>query len=299
MIWCIGESLYDIVFSDGQPTWAVPGGSMLNAAVSIARYGEMVSLISELGNDEVGNLITGFLQDNGISTTRIHHYKGNTTLALAFLDSSGDAHYQFYHHVPALAPEFSVPDFNPGDVLIFGSFYSINTRNHHNISRLALAAKEAGAWIYYDPNFRKPHLAQLGTSLPYIKKNIAMADIVRGSDEDFKLIAGANNSPEANEFVKNNGCNNLIFSMNKAGVDLFSGKTTKHFDVPQVEVVSTIGAGDSFNAGFVTALHGRIKNELSETFWDQAIGRAIIFASEVCRSRDNFIGHPGVDSVIL
>jgi fructokinase len=299
MIWCIGESLYDIVFSNGQPIWAVPGGSMLNAAVSAARYGEKVSLITELGNDEVGDLITGFLNDNGISTAMIHHYNGNTTLALAFLDSVGDAHYQFYHHAPEMAPEFEIPDFSPGDVLLFGSFYSINPRNHRNISRLAVAAKESGAWIYYDPNFRKPHLAQLNRSLPFIRQNIAMADIVLGSDEDFKLIAGANNSSEANEFVKTNGCHNLIFSMNKAGVDLFSGKTTKHFDVPQIEVVSTIGAGDSFNAGFVTALHGFKKNELSGIFWDRAIGRAVIFAAEVCRSRDNFIGHQGDDSVTL
>jgi fructokinase len=220
-------------------------------------------------------------------------------LALAFLDSAGDAHYQFYHHAPEEAPEFAIPGFSPGDVLLFGSFYSINPRNQRNITRLAAAAKECGAWIYYDPNFRKPHLAKLEQSLPFIRQNIAMADIVRGSDEDFKLIAGANNSSEANEFVKNNGCDNLIYSMNRAGVDLFTSKSAKHFNVPKVEVVSTIGAGDSFNAGFVTALHGFKKNELSGIFWDQAIGRAVIFAAEVCRSRDNFIGHPGVDSVIL
>lgn len=270
---------------------------MLNAAVSAARYGEKVSLISELGNDEVGDLITGFLNDNGISTAMIHHYKGNTSLALAFLDSSGDAHYQFYHHAPAQPPEITIPGFSPGDVLLFGSFYSINPRNHRNISRLAVAAKESGAWIYYDPNFRKPHLAHLDRSLPYIRQNIAIADIVRGSDEDFNLIAGINTQSGAYEFVKRNGGNNLIFSMNRAGVDLFTSKSTKHFEAPQVEVVSTIGAGDSFNAGFVTALHGCKKNELSETFWDQAIGRAVIFASEVCCSRDNFISQPGVDTV--
>lgn len=295
MIWCVGESLYDIVFLNGKPEWAVPGGSMLNAAVSAARFGEKVGLITELGNDEVGNLISGFLKKNGISLAKCHHYKGNTTLALAFLNSSGDAHYQFYQHAPDLAPEFTIPDFSPGDVLLFGSFYSVKSRNRHNISGLAKAARKAGAWVYYDPNFRRPHLEELVNTLPYIRENIAMADIVRGSDEDFNLIAAATNSEEAYKFVLENGCKNFIYTKNKKGVDLIAEGLTKHYDVPKVEVISTIGAGDSFNAGFATALHHCNKKELTETFWDHAIARAVIFASEVCRSRDNFIRHPGVD----
>ncbi len=295
MIWCIGESLYDIVFTNGQPMWAVPGGSMLNAAASAARYGEKVSLLTELGDDAVGALISGFLKANGISIERVSFYKGNTTLALAFLNSSGDAQYQFYHHAPAEAPEFEIPEFSQGDVLMFGSFYSIKPRNRQNISRLAKAAREAGAWLYYDPNFRRPHLNDLNASLPFIRENIALADIVRGSDEDFRLIAGADSPGEAFGFIRENGCQNLILTRNSQGVELFSGGFIKHIEVPQVEVVSTIGAGDSFNAGFATALHGNKKEGLSGKFWDEAISRAVIFASEVCCSRDNFISKPEDD----
>ncbi|MHC1775911.1 MAG: PfkB family carbohydrate kinase [Lentimicrobium sp.] len=295
MIWCVGESLYDIVFTNGQPLWAVPGGSMLNAAVSAARYGEKVGLLTELGDDAVGNLIGDFLTANGISVEKVSFYKGNTTLALAFLNSAGDAQYQFYHHAPVQAPDFSIPEFRPGDVLIFGSFYSIKLRNRLNISRLSHAAREAGAWIYYDPNFRKPHLNELELSLPFIRENIALADIVRGSDEDFKLIAGADSPGDAYRFIQENGCQNLILTCNSRGVELFAGNLKRHFNVPQVEVVSTIGAGDSFNAGFATALHGIEKIILSGAFWDEAISRAVIFASEVCCSRDNFIGKPGED----
>ncbi len=290
MIWCIGESLYDVVFSDGQPVWAVPGGSMLNVAVSAARFGAKVGLITETGDDAVGNMINGFLEQNGISTKLIHHYKGNTTLALAFLNAAGDARYQFYHHAPKDAPVFDIPDFQQGDVLVFGSFYSINPRNRDNIKRLTTAARSADAWIYYDPNFRQPHLSGLPQSLPFIKENLACADVVRGSDEDFNLIAGARTPQEACRFVADNGCRNFILTRNKAGVDLFTEAQQQHFSVPAVEVVSTIGAGDSFNAGFVSSLHGLKKNELISTFWEQAIGRAVIFASEVCQSRDNFIG---------
>jgi len=292
MIWCIGESLYDIIFVNGQPAWAVPGGSMLNVAVSAARFGEKVTLISETGSDAVGSMISAFLDTNGISTGHMHTYKGNTTLALAFLNEAGDASYQFYHHMPALAPEFPLPQFSPGDVFVFGSFYSVNPRNRANITRLAKSAAQAGAWVYYDPNFRKSHLGALQEALPFIVENIGLADFTRGSDEDFSLIAGAADSCQAWEFARKHGCNHMICTRNREGVDVFTGTSEKHYDTPKVEVVSTIGAGDSFNAGFVTRLHGMVKNDLSATFWDEAIGRAVIFASEVCRSRENFIGRP-------
>lgn len=293
MIICAGESLYDIVFTNGQPSWAVPGGSMLNVAVSAARFGEKVSLISELGDDAVGKIILGFLEANRVVTDYVSLYKGNTTIALAFLNEDGDAAYQFYHHSPEVPPRFKSPGFGPGDVLILGSFYAINPRNRSNIVQLAQQARTAGTRVYYDPNFRKPHLTILEKCLPFIRENIALADIVRGSDEDFELICGANNAAEAWGFVRQNGCQHLIYTRNKAGVEVFSNDFYRHYKVPEIAVVSTIGAGDSFNAGFVSCLHGNEKNALNINFWDEAIGRAVIFASEVCRSRENFIGHPG------
>lgn len=290
MIWCAGECLYDIVFKNGSPQWAVAGGSMMNAAVSAARSGMEVSLITELGNDAVGELITGFLNSDGVSTRHVTYYQGNTTLALAFLNERGDAQYQFYHHSPEEAPDFSLPEFRQGDVLLFGSFYSVRPRNRANIRRLATAARDAGAWIFYDPNFRKPHLNELPLTLPFIAENIGMADFVRGSDEDFQLIAGAANPDEAYAFVHKHGCSKFILTRNSRGVEVFTGSATLHVDSRKVEVISTIGAGDSFNAGFATVLHGKSPGEINAAFWDEATGRAVIFATEVCQSRENFIG---------
>jgi len=292
MIWCVGESLYDVVFKDAQPQWAVPGGSMLNAAVSASRSGEEVSLISELGDDAVGEMILNFLEDNKVGTGMISRYKGNTTLALAFLNASGDARYQFYQSAPQKAPDFKIPPFSVGDVLMFGSFYSISLRNRANIKALANAARKAGAAIYYDPNFRKPHLGQLEETLPYIRENIGMADIVRGSDEDFSLIADAGSNEAAMDFIQSCGGKTLIYTRNIHGIHLFTPDLKKHYKATETEVVSTIGAGDSFNAGMVVSIHRKGNFKFTDTEWDEAIARAVIFATEVCRSRDNFIGKP-------
>lgn len=292
MIWCIGESLYDIVFTGGRPEWAVPGGSMLNASVSAARSGEKVTLISELGDDSVGEMIMDFLNQNGVGTGMMARYKGNTTLALAFLNEAGDARYQFYHGAPANAPSFNIPQFRHGDILMFGSFYSISHRNRSNITLQAKAARSADATVYYDPNFRKPHLDQLADSLPFIYENIGLADIVRGSDEDFRLIAGTNTPEATMDFIQSCGGSILIYTRNSEGVDLFAPGLAKHYNATETAVVSTIGAGDSFNAGMAVSIHRKGNIQFTITDWDDAIARAINFATEVCRSRDNFIGRP-------
>lgn len=299
MIWCLGESLYDIVFKGGQPVWAVPGGSMLNAAVSAARFGEPVSLITELGNDATGKLIAEFLQQNGIDTSFIHYYNGNTTLALAFLNERGDAQYEFYAHLPESAPDFRLPAFKPGDVLLFGSFYAVNGRNRNNTEKLLDHARQSGVFVYYDPNVRKAHLADLETTRTFYESNISKSAIVRGSDEDFSFLAGAESGETAYGFVKACGCSQLIYTRNSAGTDLFTAHFSKHFEARKLNVVSTIGAGDSFNAGFVTAVHQQVENMKDMNFWEYAIGRAVIFASEVCCSRENFISKPANNQQVL
>ena len=61
----IGETIMDIIFKNGQPTAAVPGGSVFNSVISLGRLGQQVSFISETGNDRVGRIILDFLKDNG------------------------------------------------------------------------------------------------------------------------------------------------------------------------------------------------------------------------------------------
>ncbi len=100
-IYGIGETVYDIIFKDGAPQAAKPGGSVLNSMVSLGRTGLPVSFISEYGKDDVGSLIDRFLNDNGVNTSTVYRYNdANTSLALAFLDEKNDAHYTFYKDFP-------------------------------------------------------------------------------------------------------------------------------------------------------------------------------------------------------
>lgn len=68
----IGETILDIIFRGGQPTAAVPGGSVFNGIVSLGRIGVPICFISETGNDHVGNIILNFMRENNIPTDHVN-----------------------------------------------------------------------------------------------------------------------------------------------------------------------------------------------------------------------------------
>jgi fructokinase len=120
-----------------------------------------------------------------------------------------------------------------------------------------------------------------------------MAGLVRGSDSDFMNIFGVGNADDAYKIVKNY-CPLLVYSASTEGVfvrtPVFSGK----FPVRKITPVSTIGAGDNFNAGIITSIFrnnitpDQLKN-LKEKEWSEIISLAVDFATDVCLSYDNYI----------
>ena len=293
MIYAIGESLYDLTISDVHKAGACPGGSMLNASVSLARYKFPVTFFTEVGNDKTGSLLLQFLRSNHVNTASIHIYDGKTPIALAFIDEKGDADYVFYADRPENAPHFTLSMVNSGDIMLFGSTYARQIRNRTNILNLAHKVKSGGGLVVYDPNYRKT-AGDEDEIIPVVDENIRLANIVRGSDEDFFNLFGTKEGKETYELIQSKGADILIYTQNRNGVDLFTPLFSKHFTVPDIRVVNTIGAGDNFNAGLLSVLHGHNFIPQTEKFWDKAITEAIIFASEVCGSNNNFVNWPSI-----
>jgi fructokinase len=293
-IYGIGESLLDIIFRNGQPQTAKAGGSMLNSVVSLGRIALPVSFISEYGMDEVGNLIDNFLKDNGVDTRFVHRCKdGKTVVALAFLDDKNDASYSFYKNYPEKRLDIAFPQINKGDIILCGSFYSIAAEIREKFKNFIMGAKEKNAFVIYDPNFRKSHLNELEKLKSLIIENIQMATLLRGSDEDFKNIFGTANPDEAWDAVKKHSkC--LVYTANVEGVYVRTTSFSGKFPVKKIKPVSTIGAGDNFNAGMITAFYqNNIYPDQLETLtikdWERVISTAVKFATHVCRSYENYI----------
>jgi len=293
-IFGLGEIVYDVLFKEMQPLAAKAGGSVLNAMVSLARVGQEVYMISETGSDLVADAIISFLKENNVNTGYINQLDGKSTVALAFLNEKNEAQYQFFKDDDTQRESFRIPDFTSDDILLFGSFYGINPEFRPNVLSIVKKAKEAGATIYYDPNFRAVHL-QHGNKeqlVSAIEENFSMADIVRGSDEDFLNIYDETD-PEKIYGKVSPLCPNLIITANALQVHAFSKVKHELFDVPAIETISTVGAGDNFNAGVIHALakQGINKKEgkLTIAEWKPLINSGIKFSSAVCQTLDNYV----------
>jgi len=293
-IYGIGETVLDIIFKDNQPQAAKAGGSVLNSAVSMGRMGLPVSFISEYGADDVGRLIDGFLKDNGVDSSLVYHFQeGNTSLALAFLDKKSDAHYTFYKNYPEKRLDIDFPVINKDDIVQCGSFYAIWPDIREKFLKLIRGAKENGALVIYDPNFRKTHQSELGVLKPMIIENIKLSGLLKGSNEDFKNIFGANNADETWDAVKGY-CKCLVYTASAEGVEVRTTSFSGRFPVRKITPVSTIGAGDNFNAGMITSIYRNNIHEeqlwqMKEKDWSKVITVAVDFATHVCLSYENYI----------
>lgn len=293
-IYAVGETLLDIIFKGVEPQTAKPGGSAFNTSITLGRLGSPINFISEMGIDKVGDIILDFMVENGVETNYISRYpQGQTAIALAFLNDNSDAEYEFYKDYPAqrLAVEF--PDFQKDDMLMFGSFYSLNPGIRPRVKELLEKAKRAGASIIYDPNFRSSHLPERDELVPVIMENMSYATMVRASDEDLENIFDVKDPDEAWKKVGPLS-DALVYTANAKGVYLRTERLSFHMEVERIEPVSTIGAGDTFNAGL---LYGIWKNGykrdqikmLNKNQWEALIASAVQFSREVCLSYDNYL----------
>jgi len=293
-IYAIGETLLDIIFRNGQPQIAKAGGSMLNSVISLGRMSLPISFISEYGCDDVGNLIDNFLKENGVDTSSVHRYQdGKTALSLAFLDEKNDAHYSFYKSYPEKRLNINFPVLKKEDIVLCGSFYALSSEIRDKFISFIQVAKEKSAIVLYDPNFRKSHLDELESLKPLIIENMQMATIVRGSDEDFLNIFGAKNPGEAWKTVRKY-CGCMVYTANADGVYVRTSSFSGKFPVIKIKPVSTIGAGDNFNAGMIAAFYrdNIFKNNfenMGRKEWEKVANMAIEFATHVCMSYDNYI----------
>jgi len=293
-IYALGEALLDIIFRNGIPVAAKPGGAMLNSVVSLGRTGLPATFISEYAGDETGSIIDNFLRENGVDTGNIYRYTdGKTALALAFLDADNDARYSFYKKYPPVRLNMDMPVVSKNDILLFGSIYAITAEVREKLRTLLHSAVGNDAVIIYDPNFRSAHLPELPLVKPLITHNISAASLVRGSDEDFFNIFGASTADEAWNVISEL-CPCLIYTASSKGVSVRTHSFSADYPVRKIEPVSTIGAGDNFNAGLIRAIcdlgiNAEQIRSMGGEMWHKLVECGIDFASDVCMGYDNYI----------
>ena len=299
----IGETILDIIFKNDQPIGAVPGGSMFNGLISLGRAGMSAAFISETGDDRVGQRIIRFLEENHVDASSVSVYpESKSPVSLAFLNEQNDAEYIFYKDHPHDRLDMIYPDIQPDDIVMYGSFYAVNPVIRDQMAAFLTCASERGAILYYDVNYRASHRAELMKVKANILENLELASIVRGSKEDFEVMFGMQEAEKVYRSEVSFYCKNFIYTQGADPLEIrgmggFSGQ----YPVEQTTTVSTIGAGDNFNAGFVYGLmkygitRQMLEAGLSAEQWGQLVGEAQQFAANVCKSINNSVDQDFAD----
>ena len=287
----IGETVLDILFKNDQPQKAVPGGSTFNSIVSLGRAGVPCAMVTEVGGDHIGEIICRYLQENGVSSEYVcHHQHIKSHISLAFLNEHNDAQYVFYKDHASVSLDGNLPEISKDDVVLFGSFFAINPVIRPVVGSLLRAAREEGAWLYYDVNFRKAHIPDLPEVMSNIEENMCMTDVVRGSTEDFEYLYGLLDGDAIYERVSRH-CPTLILTNGPRSIRVYSPEGCETYPVQPIETVSTVGAGDNFNAGYIYAMLQGSRDQASR------IEMAQRWSQDVCRQIGNNISDELVASL--
>ena len=243
--------MLDILFKNDQPQKAVPGGSTFNSIVSLGRACVPCAMITQTGSDHIGDMICDFLRKNGVSDEFVCR-KPNTKshITLAFLNEHNDAQYAFYKDHARDLLDIPLPQVTSDDIVLFGSFFAINPVIRPVVGTFLRQANDAGAWLYYDVNFRKNHISDLPHILPNIEENMRLASVVRGSMDDFCYLFGLQDSDAIYARVQPL-CATLILTDGARTIRVYTPEGCETYPVTPIPTVSTVGAGDNFNAGYI------------------------------------------------
>lgn len=292
----VGETVLDILFRGGQPEAAVHGGSSFNSIVSVGRAGVPCTFVGYTGADIVGRQTIEFLHANGVGTEHFQVREGEkSAVSLAFLADNGDASYIFYKEPPHVSSSWTLPEMQRGDVMLFGSYYAACTGMRPLIMQMLERAQEAGAIVYYDLNFRRSHRDELESLTPVIQQNFRQSTIVRGSADDFDIMYASRDARVIYNRYIGQHCKYFICTAGAERITVCTPTGCYDFQAPPIDnVVSTVGAGDSFNAGFACALiwEGIMLEDipsLDREAWQRLVATACRFAGETCRSKENYI----------
>ena len=259
----IGEALIDEVVLPGKVPVPHVGGSPLNVAVGLARLGHPVQFLGRFGRDAYGDMVAGHLRSNDVMVPMPPDSQP-TSVARAMLDSDGAALYEF-------DLDWSLPDLGPGNgaanfmvaattLLHTGSIATMLAPGAEQVLAAVIDAHPR-AIISYDPNCRPSIITDVDHARAQAEKFVALADVVKASDEDLEwLYPGVDPKASARKWLALGGAEGPAVVVLTQGADgpwavCAAGEVA--CQVPSVEVVDTVGAGDSFMAALLSGLVDR------------------------------------------
>ena len=255
-----GEALMDVFTGATTPTGialdARIGGSPLNVAFGLARMGQKVAFLGGISNGELGTRLVDALRAEGVSLDALHRSAAPTTLSLIGVDAKGVPEYAFYgtgaadRTLPLAALERMPAD---ARLLHVGS-YTMVVGDTAATQRALVDQVRGRMVVSYDPNLRlnvEPDLAVWRDTLEWM---LPRTDVLKLSDEDLGLLyPGIDPAAFAADCL---GKGAGLVALTRGGKGAFAWHASGVCDVPPVvvDVIDTVGAGDTFQASLLTRL---------------------------------------------
>lgn len=245
----IGEALIDIVQRDGQVLGEHVGGSPLNVAVGLGRLDRGVDFLTHIADDERGRRIVEYVEASGVRLVPGSTSAARTPTAAASIDENGAATYTFdiewqLSGTPEVAPPLVA---HTGSIAGFLDPGCLATAALLDAYRLA-------ATITFDPNVRPALIEDHDQAVDRINRLVEKADVVKASDEDLHWIDPTRTPEQMATAWQSLGPSIVVVTMGGDGSFAVCAAGTVRVAARPVEVVDTVGAGDSFMTGLIDAL---------------------------------------------
>jgi fructokinase len=288
MILSCGEALIDMLprtTTLGEPAFSpYAGGAVFNTAIALGRLGAPSAFFSGISNDMLGQILTETLEASKVDTQYCARSDRPTTVAFVKL-VDGQATYAFYDENTAgrLLSQDQLPTLPAAiSTLFFGGISLVHDPAASTYE--ALQTRESATRVtMIDPNIRPGFIA--GKETEYrarIERMIARADIVKLSDEDLHWLLGAGDVSKLARQVLEKGPKIVFITEGAAGARAITATQNRFVAATKVTVADTVGAGDTFNAGALAALHeaGALTKSALTTLSDATLDAALTLGTK-------------------
>lgn len=252
MILCSGEALIDMlprVSTQDEAAFApLAGGAVFNTSIALGRLGAPVGYFGGLSNDLFGAQLAEALDASEVDYSRAPRTDRPTTLAFVTL-TDGHAQYAFYDENTAgrMMTEADLPDLDGISAMFFGGISLVSEPAADAYAALCTSGHDLPVMI--DPNIRPSFIKDEDAYRARLTKMLERADLIKVSDEDLDWLG----LDLADLFAA--GTKAVLLTRGAEGVDIVTSEGTWRVAAQKAEVVDTVGAGDTFNAGFLAGLH--------------------------------------------
>ena len=279
MIVVAGDALVDLIVRADGSLVAVPGGGPYNAARAIARLGVPVSWLGGLSTDRFGRDLEAGLVADGVSLELVQRTELPTTLALAELGADGAATYRFYTEgtsAPAVHPGPLEAGLPAGTRAVHAGTLGFVLEPMATTLEALVVAMPADTLLMVDPNCRPSIIGDADAYRVRIARLLARADIVKVSGDDLSYLRLDSTAAEAMAWLASLGRGVILLTDGADKVRVRVDGAAHDVPVPAIDVVDTVGAGDTFGGALLACLvhEGRGRGDLTS----EAVLRATRFA---------------------